>query len=58
MERTIFDRLNQETKDYNNGFNGRRIGWYDATQIYQNGTKRNAYNQKGHYDGRGVWVKD
>ncbi len=51
-----FDRLNKETKDYNNGFSGRNIGWYTATGIYTNGAKKT--EKSGHYDGRGVWVED
>jgi hypothetical protein len=51
-----FDKLNRETKDWNNGFSGRTIGWCDATGIYNNGYKKT--EKKGHYDGRGCYVED
>lgn len=56
MYKNKFDELNKQTKDYNNGFSGRNMGWYNATGIYNNTTKNNS--KKGHYDGRGVWVED
>lgn len=56
MYKNKFDELNKQTKDYNNGFSGRSMGWYNATGIYNNTTKNNS--KKGHYDGRGVWVED
>lgn len=50
-----FDKLNRETKEYNNGFGGRKMGWYDATNIYNTPHKSKS---NGHYDGRGIWVED
>jgi hypothetical protein len=55
--KTLFDRLNEQTKAYNNGYGERKMGWYDATGIY-NRTTINSKEEKGHYDGRGCWVKD
>lgn len=53
-----FDRLNKETRDYNNGVS-RNIGWYDVTGIYNNKKYESSrMKSKGHYDGRGVWVND
>jgi hypothetical protein len=56
----LFDRLNAETKAYNNGYGERKMGWYDATGIYSRPTTttNNWMTKKGHYDGRGCWVED
>ena len=50
-----FDRLNRETKDWNNGFRGRNLGWYDVH--YPNGCTKSPA-KKGRYLGNGQYVED
>ena len=53
-----FDRLNRETRDYNNGVSGRNLGWYDVVFGGRSTVTSNSNNKKGRYLGNGQYVED
>ena len=53
---TNFDKLNEETKNYNNGIS-RNIGWYNVTGIYDN-SKKKSTEKTGRYLGNGKYIID
>lgn len=52
-----FDKLNRETKEYNNGVRGRRLGWYDVA-FSNSTTSSNQNTKKGRYLGNGQYVEE
>lgn len=52
---TYFDKLNEETKNWNNCIS-RNVGWYDIH--YANGTTCKSNTKTGRYLGNGQYIED